>query len=96
MRLNKQNKKSLDSIIVLVLKILFASLVNGGGYSYYTICQREPELGDKGIQCSPGINEHNGVVLMVTHGETASCFTKICKVSRINQFSLLCIKDRKC
>ena len=35
------------------------------------------------------------VVLMVTHGETASCFTKIGKVSRINQFSLLCIKDRK-
>ena len=26
------------------------------------------------------------VVLMVTHGETASCFTKIRKVSRINQF----------
>ena len=24
----------------------------------------------------------NGVVLMVTHGETASCFTKICQISR--------------
>ena len=61
MGLNKQNMKSLDSIIVLVLKILLllASLVNGGGYSYYKICQREPELGDKGIQCSPGINEYN-------------------------------------
>jgi hypothetical protein len=35
------------------------------------------------------------VVLMVTHGETARCFTKSRKVSRINQFSLLCIKDRK-
>ena len=35
------------------------------------------------------------VVLMVTHGETARCFTKSRKVSRINQFPLLCIKDRK-
>ena len=41
------------------------------------------------------ITHHIWVVLMVTHGETASCFTKIRKVSRKNQFSLLCIKDRK-
>ena len=38
---------------------------------------------------------HPLVVLMVTHEETASFFTKMCKVSRKNQCSLLYIKDRK-
>ena len=33
------------------------------------------------------------VVLIVTHRETASCFTKICKVSRNRQCSLLYTKD---
>ena len=38
---------------------------------------------------------HYWVVLMVTHRETASCFTKICKVSRKNQCSIIFIKDLK-
>ena len=45
------------------------------------------EIEGYGAGYGPLQRSHQGVVLMVTHGETASCFTKICKVSRKNQCS---------